>query len=129
MDDAIHQEITLKGKPQQVYDALTDAKRFSQFTGGAPAEIKAEAGGAFSLFGGAIEGRTVELVPGQRLVQAWRVKAWDAGVYTIARFELKAHGGGTQVIFDQGGIPSGQRAHLDPGWHKMYWEPLQKYLG
>jgi uncharacterized protein YndB with AHSA1/START domain len=129
MGESIHQEVTIKAKPQRVYDALTDAKQFSQFTGGAPAEIEAEAGGAFSCFGGMIEGRTIELVPGQRIVQAWRVKTWEPGVYSIARFELKGQGGETRVIFDHAGFPASEQAHLDPGWHKMYWEPLQKFLG
>jgi len=35
-----------KASPKRLYDALTDAKQFSEFTGGAPAEISREAGGA-----------------------------------------------------------------------------------
>jgi transposase-like protein len=46
-------------------------------------------GGPFSLFGGHITGRQVELVPDQLVVQAWRAKTWPAGVYSIARFELR----------------------------------------
>ncbi len=129
MTEPIHQEVTLAAKPERIYAALTDAKQFSAWSGGAPAEIQAQAGGAFSCFGGMIEGRMIELVPNQRLVQAWRVKTWAPGVYSVARFELKGQGAGTQLVFDQSGIPAGEREHLDPGWHKMYWEPLKKYLG
>lgn len=125
---SIHQEIVLKASPARVYEALTDARQFSAFTGGAPAEISAKAGGAFSCFGGRIVGQNVELVPDRRLVQAWRAGNWDEGVYSIARFELEPQGSGTRLVFDHAGFPEQQRAHLEGGWRAMYWEPLQKYL-
>jgi activator of HSP90 ATPase len=64
------------------------AKQFTAFSG-APAEIDREPGGTFSLFGGLIVGRNVELIPKERIVQAWRPADWEAGVYTLVRFELK----------------------------------------
>src|SRR4051812_21366643 len=95
MSHTIHHEIVIQASPKRVYDALTDAQQFSAFTGGAPAEISREAGGVFTLFGGHIEGRHVELAPGQRLVQAWRAKSWREGVYSIVKFELQAEGSQT----------------------------------
>ncbi len=125
----IHQEVVFKASPKRLYDALTDAKQFSEFTGGAPAEISREAGGAFSCFGGMIVGRQLELVPNQRIVQAWRAGNWADGVYSIVKFELTGQGAETRLIFDHSGFPEGERDHLDSGWQKMYWEPLRKYLG
>jgi activator of HSP90 ATPase len=129
MSKPIHQEVVFTATPKQVYEALTDARQFSQFTGGAPAEIGREVGGGISLFGGKIVGRNVELVPGRRVVQAWRAMNWEEGVYSIVRFELKAQGAETRLIFDQDGFPDGEREHLDGGWHKMYWEPMKQLLG
>lgn len=63
MENAIRQEVILKASPKRIYDMLLDAKRFSEFTGGAPATIVSEAGGAFSCFNGMITGRNVELIP------------------------------------------------------------------
>jgi activator of HSP90 ATPase len=88
MSNAIHQEIEFKTNPQRVYEALLDAKQFSTFTG-APAQIEPEAGGEFTCFGGMITGRNVELMPNKRIVQAWRVKIWPEGVYSIVLFELQ----------------------------------------
>jgi activator of HSP90 ATPase len=132
MSDAIHQGIEFKANPQRVYEALIDSKRFIAFTG-SPAEIEPQAGGAFSCFGGIITGRNVELVPNERIVQAWRVKFWPEGVYSIVRFELQPSGSGTRLMMTHDGFPDGMRAHLngempDGGWHRQYWEPLQKYL-
>lgn len=128
MQAAIHQEIAIKASPKRVFDALTSADQFSALTGGAPASIDATEGGAFSCFGGMIVGRNLELVPEQRLVQAWRAGNWRAGAFSIARFELQADGTGTKLIFDHTGFPADQGDHLDAGWTKMYWEPLQTYL-
>src|SRR5689334_13752252 len=126
MNDTIHQEITLARPPAEVYAILTDSARFSAMSGGAPADISRDAGGTFSCFGGMIHGRHVELVPGERLVQAWRVKLWDPGVYSLVRFTLQPEGKGTKVILDHSSYPDGQGAHLAAGWHKNYWEPLAK---
>jgi activator of HSP90 ATPase len=132
--ESIHQEVALNGSRKRVYEALIDAKTFTIVTSfspvmkAAPAQISREAGGAFSLFGGHIVGRQIELVADQRLVQAWRVVDWDPGVYSIARFELKDSGTGTVVVLDHTGFPNGKGQHLADGWHANYWEPLRKFL-
>jgi activator of HSP90 ATPase len=123
----LHQEIEIKATPQRIYDALLDAKQFAAFTG-LPAEISREAGGAFSLFGGLIVGRNVELVTNQRIVQAWRPSHWDPGVYSVVRFELKEHTSQTRIVLDHTGFPEGDFRHLNAGWHEHYWERLKKFL-
>ncbi|MFY4777431.1 SRPBCC domain-containing protein [Metabacillus sp. RGM 3146] len=129
MSSTIHQEVIfLKASPKQVYDALIDANQFSTVSGGAPTEINAEAGGAFSLFGGMITGRNIELIPNERIVQAWRAVNWPEGAYSIAKFEIKEQGEETLVIFDHAGFPEGQSEHLAGGWKDNYWGPLEKYL-
>ena len=93
-----------------------------------PAEISREVGGPFSLFGGYITGRHVELVPNERIVQAWRAGAWPAGIYSIARFDLVEQGSGTRIVFDHTGFPEGAAESLASGWKAHYWEPMQKLL-
>jgi activator of HSP90 ATPase len=124
---AIHQEVDFAASPQRVYEALLDAKQFAAFSG-RPAEINRETGGAFSLFGGHIIGRNLELVPNQRIVQAWRVVTWPEGAYSIARFELKAQGSGTRLVLDHIGFPEGLHDHLAEGWESNYWALLKKHL-
>jgi activator of HSP90 ATPase len=123
----IHQEIDFNASPQQLYEALLDARQFTEFSG-RPAEINREVGGAFSLFKGHIIGRNVELVPNQRIVQAWRVVTWPEGAYSIARFELKPQGSGTHLVLDHIGFPEGLHNHLAQGWEENYWTLLKKYL-
>ena len=123
----IHQEIDFNASPQQLYEALLDAKQFTEFSG-IRAEINREVGGAFSLFKGHIIGRNLELVPNQRIVQAWRVVTWPEGAYSIVRFALKPQGSGTHLVFDHIGFPEGLHDHLADGWEENYWTLLKKYL-
>jgi uncharacterized protein YndB with AHSA1/START domain len=125
---AIHQEVTIAASPAAVYEVLTSSARFAEMTGGRSADIKAEAGGAVSLFGGDIQARNIELVPGKRVVQAWRAGAWPDGVYSIVRFELAADGKATRLVFDQAGHPDEATPMLEGGWHQMYWQPMNALL-
>jgi activator of HSP90 ATPase len=124
---AIHYEIEFKAAPQRFYQAILDQKQFAAFSG-LPATIDPTPGGAFSMFGGLIVGRNIELVPNQRIVQAWRPTHWDQGIYSIVHFELKPRGDEFTLIFDHTGFPAGEFDHLDFGWHSHYWEPLKKYF-
>ncbi|WP_223589340.1 SRPBCC family protein [Neobacillus bataviensis] len=129
MINTIHQEVEFNASPERIYEILTDSKQFSEVTGGAPTDINAEAGGTFSCFGGMILGRNIELVPGVRVVQAWRVKNWPEGLYSIAKFELTEQGSKTKLFFDHVGFPEAEGEHLAAGWGANYWSPIEKYLG
>jgi uncharacterized protein YndB with AHSA1/START domain len=130
--ECIHQVIVFKASRARVYQALTDAKQFSKVTDfsipGASTTISPELGGSFSLFGGVISGRHIEMVPNERLVQAWRAADWAPGIYSIAKFQLNESGAGTSLVFDHTGFPQGKAESLADGWKSHYWGPLQKYL-
>lgn len=137
--ESIHQEPLFKAGRTRIYEALTDTKQFEKVikasgvmksmpSGGEPTEISRKVGGAFVLFGGYVTGRHIELVPNQRIVQAWRAVNWDPGVYSIAKFELVEQGAGTKIVFDHTGFPKGAGEHLAAGWKAHYWEPLEKVL-
>ncbi|HEX4861951.1 MAG TPA: SRPBCC domain-containing protein [Rhizomicrobium sp.] len=138
--DAIHQEVSFKARRHRVYAALTTSDQFDAVSKlgaaarsgklpPAPTVIAAEAGGAFSIFGGYIVGRTIELVPDMRLVQTWREVTWEPGAFSLVKFALSDDGAGTKLVFDHTGFPQGAGAHLSTGWYDDYWDPLAKYLG
>jgi activator of HSP90 ATPase len=137
--ESIHQEPVFKASRKRVYEALMDTNQFdkviqlsgvmkSMRLGGKPTEISTEVGGTFVIFGGYITGRHLELVPSERIVQAWRVGSWDPGVYSIAKFEFAEQGSGTKIAFDHTGFPKGAAEHLAAGWKAHYWEPLESLL-
>jgi len=125
---SIRQEVTLPARPEQVFEALTKAEVFSRMSGGVPAEIDAAEGGAFSLFGGAIQGRTVECVPGERLVQAWRPTTWAPGHYSLVRFDLRPEGDGTRLTLEHVGYPEAAHEHLAGGWRANYVDALRRHF-
>jgi uncharacterized protein YndB with AHSA1/START domain len=138
-EEAIHQEPVFKASRERIYDALTDAKQFDkivQLSGvmqsmhltDKSTQISREVGGTFALFGGYITGRHIELVPNQRIVQAWRAGNWPPGVYSIAKFELVEQAPGTRIVFDHTGFPKGAAETLASGWKAHYWDPLTKLL-
>lgn len=125
--EAIHQEVVIKASRKRVYEALTNDAQFQKLSGGMAMKISREPGGTFSLFGGVITGRQIELVPGERIVQAWRSE-WAPGEYSIARFVLQDHGADTKIVFDHTGFPKGTAEHLATGWKSHYWDGLAEFF-
>jgi uncharacterized protein YndB with AHSA1/START domain len=138
--ESIHLEHVFKASRKRVYEALTDAKQFDKVVmlsdamksgmapGMKPVEMSREEGGAFAAFGGYVTGRQIELVPNERIVQAWRAGSWKEGDYSIAKFQLVEEGAGTKLVFEHAGFPKGEAEHLVAGWKKNYWAALEKFL-
>jgi activator of HSP90 ATPase len=124
----LHQEVSFSAPPARIYEIFLSSKEFGAMTKLA-ADISPDVGGAFSMFGGIIVGRNIELVPTQRIVQAWRPKYWNPGVYSMVKFELVVVGVGTKIVLDHTGFPPGTYKGLNSGWSERYWDPLRKYLG
>jgi activator of HSP90 ATPase len=129
----IHQEAIIDAAPEQVYAVLTDGAKFAAATG-MPAQLSDREGQAFTLFGGRVEGRQIELVPGRRVVQAWRFaeahpEPWDAGVYSVVRFTLKPEGEATRFVIDHDAIPPEAEQRIETGYPSFYQGPLADYFG
>jgi activator of HSP90 ATPase len=129
---AIHQEANIAATPEQVYAVLTDGEKFAAATG-QPARVTDQEGEAFTLFSGRVEGRQIELVPGERVVQAWRFgpehpDAWEAGVYSVVRFTLEPAEEATKLVIDHTGIPPEWEEHIESGYPTFYQDPLVQYF-
>jgi uncharacterized protein YndB with AHSA1/START domain len=124
----VHDEITLNATPRQVYEAYMDSRAHATFTG-EPARISRSVGGKFTAGGRYISGFNLDLVPAQRIVQAWRGSDWPKGAFSIVSLELRARGKGTRLVFDQRGIPDTvTAANSKEEWDQYYWEPLRQYF-
>jgi activator of HSP90 ATPase len=128
----IHQEAIINADPRAVYDVLTDGRKFAAATG-MPAQLSDREGETFAIFDGRVEGRQIELVPGGRIVQAWRFgtahpSPWDAGVYSVVRFTLSGQEGGTRFIIDHAGVPPEWHEHISGGYPDFYLKPLERYF-
>src|SRR5688572_27480501 len=123
----VEQTVTFAASLERTYRAIADSAEHSAFTG-APATLPPEEGAAFSTHAGEIEGRLLELVPNQRIVQAWRARGWPDGTYSVVRYEFFGNETETEIHLSHTGLPTEAVDHIADGWQKMYWTPLTDYL-
>jgi activator of HSP90 ATPase len=127
MDKTIEQSVTFSGTPHEVYEILMDEKKHAALIGD-EASVSREVGGAFAVYGGSINGETVKLVPGEKIVQRWRAGNWPEGHYSTATFEFEAVADGTRLTFTQTDVPDEHYESIVEGWEKHYWMPLEVML-
>lgn len=121
----INQSVVLNANPKEVYDALMDSKKHSQFTGES-AKINNKVNGKFTAYSGYIEGESLKLTPGKIIVQSWRATDWPKGHFSRVTYTLTKKGDKTQLKFKQEGVPAGQHDSIKQGWVDYYWEPLKR---
>jgi len=127
MSKPIHQSVTFKASPHDVYEALMDSNKHAAFSG-SPARISREVGGEYMAYDGYITGKNLELVPDKKIVQSWRAVDWPEGKLSTITFELKPAAGGTRLDFTHTDLPDGTEAEFTQGWIENYWEPMKKML-
>jgi activator of HSP90 ATPase len=130
MPKTIRQSVTFKASPHEVYEALMDSSKHSQFTG-AEADISREVGGTFAIFGGGLSGTNLELIPDKKIVQSWRAstESWPEDHYSTVTFVLEEVEDGTHLTFVQTGVPDEAYDSIDEGWGKYYWTPMKAKFG
>ena len=121
------QQAMISADPAQVYAVLADASTLSGLSG-KRGEVGAAAGDEFSAFDGNVVGWQIELVPGERIVQAWRFPVWAPGVYSVVRFTLTPADGGTRLDIEQHGVPEDWHVHVDTNWPVFYLTPLTEHF-
>jgi activator of HSP90 ATPase len=121
----IRQTVFFNAPPREVYETLMDTAKH-QALSGQKAVISREIGGAFTAWGDHIAGFNLALLPGQKIVQAWRAKDWWPDHYSIATFELSERDGGTELRFAQIGVPPHRFDGHSRGWVEAYWRPMQE---
>ncbi|TRO49126.1 hypothetical protein E2P47_01735 [Candidatus Bathyarchaeota archaeon] len=124
----IKQKIRFDASPHEIYEALLDPKKHSEFTGSA-ATGKAEIGGEFTAWDGYISGKILELEKDKRIVQEWTTTEWPKG-YPPSKLELtfRQVDGRTELTMIHSEIPADQEEELKQGWTDYYWEPLKHYF-
>lgn len=123
----IHLETTIPATPEQVYGLLADGAAFGKATG-MPGYGGTAEGEFFSVHDGNTVGRQVELVPGERVVQAMRLTAWEPGVWSLLTFTMAPAPEGTRLTLDQVGYPPALHDHLVTGYPAFYFTPIAEYF-
>jgi uncharacterized protein YndB with AHSA1/START domain len=125
MCKTIKQRARFKLDPTRVYQLLTDSKQHTRLTG-QKAVIGSKVGSAFSTHGGRVSGILVDLVPGRRVVQAWRSKDFPVGAFSMAALELsRTDDGGTQLVLTHRGVPKDLIPDVEADWRTTYWDKIR----
>jgi activator of HSP90 ATPase len=94
------------------------------------ARVSGKVGGKFTTWDGYISGRTLELEPDQRIVQAWRTTEFpDDAPDSYLEVSLEKDKGGTKVSLTHTGLPPGTEASYKQGWKDFYFTPMKAYFG
>jgi activator of HSP90 ATPase len=119
---------TLKAKPERVFRAWLSTQGHSAMTG-SPARVEPRVGGAFKAWDGYITGRTLELKPYTRIVQAWRTTEFaDDDPDSKIEIELQETKSGTKLTLTHTKIPAGQVDDYESGWEESYFAPMREYF-
>lgn len=117
----------LPASPSQVYEAWLDSNEHEAMTGGG-AECNDVVGDAFEAWDGYIEGRNLELVKNQRIVQSWRTVEFDEeDEYSRLEIHLSPTSEGTLLTLIHSNIPEGQTQY-EQGWVDNYFDPMKVYF-
>ncbi len=128
MCKTIKQRVKFKASPTAVYELLADSSKHSAVTG-RTATIATTVGGTFSAMGSEISGINVDLVPGTRIVQAWRHQKFAEGIFSMAAVTLTAtRDGGTALVLTHRGVPKALIPEIEGAWREHYWTRMKAYL-
>ncbi len=125
----VKQTVTFKASPKEVYNALMDSKKHSEFTGDA-AVISPKKGGMFSTFGGWAHGRNLRLTNNRDIVQTWIASDWPNHHTSIVHFHFfpMKKGKETKMEFVHQNVPDFAVKGITSGWKENYWIPMKKML-
>ena len=125
MCKTIKHKVRFKASPETIYDLLADSRKRTEVTG-RKAVMSDEVGGKFSTDAGQVTGVNVDLVPGRRLVQAWRRNDFPEGIYSMAAITLSpVRGGGTELVLTHRGVPKHLLDDMEAYWRNVYWVPMR----
>jgi uncharacterized protein YndB with AHSA1/START domain len=121
----IKHKVRFKAPPEAIYDLLADSRSRTEVTG-LEAVMSDKIGGTFSTDAGQVTGVNVDLVPGRRLVQAWRRSDFPEGIYSMAAITLApTAGGGTELVLTHRGVPKHLLDQIEDYWRVVYWAPIK----
>jgi uncharacterized protein YndB with AHSA1/START domain len=128
MCKTIKQRVKFKASPATVYELLADSSKHSAVTG-RPASISTVVGGTFSTCENDVSGINIDLVPGRRIVQAWRHRKFPDGIFSMAAVTLTpTPDGGAELVLTHRGVPKELIAEVEDAWRDQCWSRMKAYL-
>ena len=117
--------IKIKAEPSDVYAALVNPFTIELWSG-YPAQMSEEAGFEFSMWEGDIEGKILETVPNEKVVQQWYFgDQEEPSIVTIKIFPDRSN---AQVELVHTNIPEDDFEEICQGWKEYYLGAIKEFL-
>ena len=127
----IKQSVLLPTSPKEVFEAWMDSKKHGEMVEG-NAKIDPKVGGSFSIWDGAITGKTLEINSTKlHIVQSWRYEYddWPKGSPSTITLDFEPDKNGRcRLNLLHTGVPAKYADEISKGWKDYYWEPMKKYF-
>lgn len=108
-----------------VWKAFVDPHEIDAW-GGGPAVMDDNEGTAFSLWGGDIHGKNIEVIINKKLVQEWYGGDWREA--SRATFLFYPEGNKTKVSLLHENVPDSEAKDIDAGWDDFYLGQIKSHL-
>ncbi|MEP7166397.1 MAG: SRPBCC domain-containing protein [Candidatus Woesebacteria bacterium] len=123
----ITQTYVIHSTLENVWQALIDPKMIDGW-GGGPAKMSDKRGALFSLWGGDVHGKNLEVHNEAQLVQewiGWKDETLGASKLTL---DLTEKNGVTTVKLTHENVPESEYKEVKKGWKDFYFGPLKTLL-
>jgi activator of HSP90 ATPase len=113
----IKQTYEMNASPEKVFEALVNPD-IIQIWSRDEAKMGPDVGDNFTLWGGQMFGKNIEVIKNKKLVQEWNYDQWDAP--SKVTFTIKAKGKKTIVELLHEDVPEKSLKSIDEGWDQYY---------
>lgn len=114
--------------PEQLYSTLMTTQLVAIWSRSAPS-LEPKVGGQFSLFGGNVSGKFVELDENKKIKLEWRLRDWKAGHHAIVTHSFIVGNGETTMETLWEGVPIGQEETVKENFNEYYVKPIKATFG
>jgi activator of HSP90 ATPase len=119
----IKQTYEMNATPEQVFDALVNPD-IIQIWSADEAKMGPDVGDSFTLWGGQMFGKNLEVIKNKKLVQEWNYDQWDAP--SKVTFTLKPKGKKCVVDLLHEDVPEKSLKSIEEGWNSYYLGAMQE---
>ncbi len=119
----IQKTYEMNAAPEEVFEALVNPDLIQHWSGD-EAKMSAQVGADFSLWGGQMFGKNLEVVKNKKLVQEWSYDQWLSP--SKVTFTLKAKGKNTIIELLHEDVPEKSLNSISDGWDAYYLGAMQE---
>lgn len=123
----IKKNYTINASVDKVWDALINPKTIDKW-GGGPVKMDDKVGTKFSLWGGEIWGKNLEIETGNKLVQEWWSKGELNDKPSTVTFSIAKKGQKAELKLIQTDVPDEFEKQLSDGWDDFYLGAIKTLL-